>query len=84
VVDGHKRVRTLRRLRQDTVRATAWELSEADALVLERRLRAGESDSAIEQGIVQRRRMAHEKVSTRASAPTLGIEGTTQTQRAAG
>jgi len=50
VVDGYKRVRTLRRLRHDTVRATAWELSEAEALLLERRLRAGESDSAIEQG----------------------------------
>jgi ParB-like chromosome segregation protein Spo0J len=50
VVDGYERVRTLRRLRHDTVRATAWELSEADALVLERLLRAGEADSAIEQG----------------------------------
>lgn len=50
VVDGYKRVRTLRRLHQDTVRATAWELSEADALVLERLLRAGDADSAIEQG----------------------------------
>lgn len=50
VVDGHKRVRALRQLRHDTVRATAWELSEADALVLERLLRAGSADSAIEQG----------------------------------
>jgi ParB family chromosome partitioning protein len=50
VVDGYKRVRTLRRLHHDTVRATAWELSEADALVLERLLRAGDADSAIEQG----------------------------------
>jgi len=50
VVDGYKRVRTLRRLHHDTVRATAWELSEADALVLERLLRSAEADSAIEQG----------------------------------
>jgi ParB-like chromosome segregation protein Spo0J len=50
VVDGYKRVRALRRLRHDTVVAIAWELSEADALVLERLLRAGSADSAIEQG----------------------------------
>jgi ParB-like chromosome segregation protein Spo0J len=50
VVDGYKRVRVLGHLRHDTVRATAWELVEADALVLERVLRAGDADSAIEQG----------------------------------
>jgi ParB family chromosome partitioning protein len=50
VVDGYKRVRVLGQLRHDTVRATAWELVEADALVLERILRAGDADSAIEQG----------------------------------
>ncbi len=50
VVDGYKPVRTLRHLRHDTVQATAWELGEADALVLERLLRAGDADSAIEQG----------------------------------
>jgi len=50
VIDGYKRVRLLRRLGQDVVRATAWDLSEADALLLERMLRAGEADSALEQG----------------------------------
>lgn len=50
VVDGYKRVRALRRLGQDTVRALAWDLEEADALVLERALRCGDSDSAVEQG----------------------------------
>jgi ParB/RepB/Spo0J family partition protein len=50
VVDGYKRVRALRCLGHDTVRATAWQLGEADALVLERLLRGGEADSAIEQG----------------------------------
>jgi ParB family chromosome partitioning protein len=50
VVDGYKRVRVLRRLAHDTVCATAWELGEADALVLERILRGSDADSAIEQG----------------------------------
>jgi ParB family chromosome partitioning protein len=50
VIDGYKRVRLLRRLRRDTVTATAWDLDEADALVLERAMRAGEADSALEQG----------------------------------
>lgn len=50
VVDGYKRVRGLRRLGQDVVRATAWELAEPEALVLERLLRAGDVDSPIEQG----------------------------------
>ena len=34
VIDGFKRCRALRRLRQDTVLATAWDLSEAEALLL--------------------------------------------------
>jgi ParB-like chromosome segregation protein Spo0J len=50
VIDGYKRVRLLRRLGQDVVRATAWDLSEADALLLERMMRAGDADSALEQG----------------------------------
>jgi ParB family chromosome partitioning protein len=50
VIDGYKRVRLLRKLGQDTVRATAWALSEAEALVLERLMRTGEADSALEQG----------------------------------
>ncbi|MBX3273876.1 MAG: ParB N-terminal domain-containing protein [Sandaracinaceae bacterium] len=50
VVDGYKRVRALGRLGQDLVRATSWDLSELDALVLERILRAGEHGSAIEEG----------------------------------
>src|SRR5262245_16537048 len=49
VIDGYKRVRALRRLGQDTVRATAWCLDEAEALLLERMLRAGDADSALEQ-----------------------------------
>lgn len=50
VVDGYKRVRAIRRLAYDTVRAMAWELGEADALLLERLLRTGEVGSALEQG----------------------------------
>jgi ParB family chromosome partitioning protein len=50
VIDGHKRVRAMRRLGRDTVRALAWQLSESDALVVDRSMGAGPSDSAIEQG----------------------------------
>lgn len=50
VVDGYKRVRALRRLGRDVVRATTWDLGELDALLLERMLRASEAMSALEEG----------------------------------
>jgi ParB family chromosome partitioning protein len=50
LVDGYKRVRALQRLHQDTVQALAWELGEAEALVVTRLMGAGASDSALEQG----------------------------------
>lgn len=50
LVDGYKRVRSLLRLRRDTVRAVCWELSEVAALLLERLMRTTEGDSALEQG----------------------------------
>lgn len=50
VVDGYKRIRALSRLGHDLVDATSWDLSELDALVLERSLRSGEHGSAIEEG----------------------------------
>jgi ParB family transcriptional regulator, chromosome partitioning protein len=50
LVDGYKRVRGLRRLGQDLVGATCWDLSEADALVLDRLMRTGEGATALEQG----------------------------------
>jgi ParB/RepB/Spo0J family partition protein len=50
VIDGYKRVRALRRLGRDTVRAMAWPLCESEALVVGRLMGAGPSDSAIEQG----------------------------------
>jgi ParB/RepB/Spo0J family partition protein len=49
VVDGFKRCRGLRRLRQDTVRATVWDLGEAEALLLVHALRADESATPLEQ-----------------------------------
>jgi ParB/RepB/Spo0J family partition protein len=50
VIDGYKRVRALKRLRQDTVRATVWAMGEAEALVLDRSLRSSEGETAFEQG----------------------------------
>ncbi len=50
VVDGYKRVRALGRLRRDTVRATVWELEEAEALLLERLMRTAEREGPLEQG----------------------------------
>lgn len=49
VIDGHKRVRALRRLRLDTVRATVWDVTEAEALLLLHAQRADEAETAIEQ-----------------------------------
>lgn len=59
LVDGFKRVRALRRLSHDTVSAIEWALAEPDALLLERSLRAGEADSAIEQGWFLREMHGH-------------------------
>ena len=50
VIDGHKRIAALQQLGRDTVQAVVWEMSEADALVLERSLRMGQPDTALEQG----------------------------------
>jgi len=57
VVDGYKRVRAVHRLGQDVVLATEWALGEAEALLLERALRGGDADSAIEQGWLLRELM---------------------------
>ena len=43
--DGYKRVRALRRLGQDLVGATCWDLSEAEALILDRLMRTREGGS---------------------------------------
>jgi ParB-like chromosome segregation protein Spo0J len=50
LVDGYKRVRAMRRLGQDLVASTCWDLSEAEALVLDRLMRTGEGATALEQG----------------------------------
>lgn len=50
LIDGYKRVRALRTLKRDLVEATEWALSEPEALLFERLLRAGDADSALEQG----------------------------------
>lgn len=50
VIDGYKRIRALRRLAQDTVRATVWDMDETEALVLDRSLRTAEGETALEQG----------------------------------
>lgn len=50
LVDGYKRVRALRRLGRDTVRAMAWDLGEAEALLLERLMRSGDGAGALEEG----------------------------------
>lgn len=50
VVDGHKRVRALRRLGRDTVRAIVWELTSAEALAASYRAASRQSYNAIEDG----------------------------------
>lgn len=50
VVDGHKRVRCLRRLQHDTVAAVIWEMPEPEALIFRQLLHTDATDSALEQG----------------------------------
>jgi len=50
VIDGHQRIAALEQLGRDTVEATVWPMGEADALLLERTLRMGEPETALEQG----------------------------------
>jgi ParB/RepB/Spo0J family partition protein len=45
LIDGYKRVRALKRLARDTVRATCWQVAEVEALLLERGLRQGTEDA---------------------------------------
>ena len=50
VIDGYKRIRALKRLRRDTVHAAVWDMSETEALILDRSLRTAEGETALEQG----------------------------------
>ena len=70
LVDGYKRTRALKKLRHDTVRATVWDLSEVDAVVLERLMRTAESDGPLEQGwlleeLNDRFALSHEELARR-------------------
>jgi ParB family chromosome partitioning protein len=50
VIDGYKRIAALQQLGRDTVEATVWAMSEAEAVLLERSLRFSQQESALEQG----------------------------------
>jgi ParB family chromosome partitioning protein len=50
VVDGHKRLRCLKRLHRDSVAGVVWEMSEADALIFRQMVQAEGGVSALEQG----------------------------------
>lgn len=50
VIDGYQRVAALEQLGRDTVQAVVWPLSEAEALLLDRSLRMGERETALEEG----------------------------------
>jgi ParB/RepB/Spo0J family partition protein len=49
VVDGFRRIRALRQLRQDVVRAIRWEMSELEALLAHRSLWKSGGESILEQ-----------------------------------
>jgi ParB family chromosome partitioning protein len=70
LLDGYKRVRALKKLRHDTVRAVLWDLAEVEALVLERLMRTTESNGALEQGwlleeLNERFALSHEELARR-------------------
>lgn len=50
VVDGHKRLRCLKRLHRDSVAGVVWEMSEPDALIFWQTVHAEGGASALEQG----------------------------------
>ena len=50
VIDGHKRVRALTKLKADTVRVVVWEMTEADALACAYRMSDGGARHAFEEG----------------------------------
>src|SRR5258708_19445273 len=50
VIDGHKRIAALQQLGRDTVEATVWAMSAAEALLLDRSMRFSSQESALEQG----------------------------------
>jgi ParB/RepB/Spo0J family partition protein len=50
VIDGHKRVRALRKLKMDVVKAVVWEMDRARALVTAYQLGQGSGWNALEEG----------------------------------
>jgi len=50
VIDGYKRIAALEQLGRDTIEATVWAMSAAEALLLEWTLRSTPQESALEQG----------------------------------
>ena len=50
VIDGYKRVAAVEQLGRDTIEATVWPMSEAEALLLSHSLRCSPQESALEQG----------------------------------
>jgi ParB/RepB/Spo0J family partition protein len=50
VVDGHKRVRCLKRLHRDRVGSVVWEMSEPEALIFRQTVHSEGGASALEQG----------------------------------
>jgi ParB/RepB/Spo0J family partition protein len=50
VIDGYRRIAALQQLGRDTVEAVVWPMSEVEALVLDRSLRWGERETALEEG----------------------------------
>jgi ParB/RepB/Spo0J family partition protein len=50
VIDGYKRIGALEQLGRDTIEATVWAMSAAEALLLEWTLRCAPQESALEQG----------------------------------
>lgn len=54
VIDGHKRVRALIKLRADVVRAAVWEMSAVEALVTAYQMASGAGWNAVEEGWLAR------------------------------
>jgi ParB/RepB/Spo0J family partition protein len=50
VIDGSQRVAALQQLGRDTVEAVVWSLSEVEALLLDRSMRSGDHETALEEG----------------------------------
>jgi ParB family chromosome partitioning protein len=49
VIDGYKRIRSLRRLGRDTVEASRWPGEEVEALIITRLMQTAETETALEQ-----------------------------------